>query len=253
MRGMNRRRRGLRIAALAIDWSIGVLTLTVVSLAAIDTAPVNAISMRSWQERLDDLWFADFALAMYWGGLTTLVFRLAASVVFGTTPGRKLTGLRIVANAGGRPAGRGLIALRDLSCSGSLCNPGVERGMDRPSPPGFEETWLARAAHRRRCRAKVERRRATSIQGFRIHGRFPQRDARKPFAIRDSAAMEATDRTDSEREMSAAGTPNRRPCHRRMGAPSRDECFFPSLQSPEVSDPVDPTLIRNLLRALAVV
>ena len=105
---------GLRIAALAIDWSIGALALVVVSLAAIDSAPVNAISMRSWQERLDDLWFADFALSMYTGGLAALVFRFLANLLFGTTPGRKLTGLRIVANADGRPAGRGLIALRDL-------------------------------------------------------------------------------------------------------------------------------------------
>ena len=242
---------GLRIAALAIDWSIGVLTLTVVSLAAIDTAPVNAISMRSWQERLDDLWFVDFALAMYWGGLATLVFRFLVSLLFGTTPGRKLTGLRIIANAGGRPAGRGLIALRDLIVLVLFAIPVLNAVwivlllLDSKKPGWHERLTGAAVARRSRTPRNID-------SGFPDSRPLPQRDARKPFAIRDSAAMEATDRTDSERERAPLGL--------RIGALAIDAwvllaamSVFPLPQSPEVSDPVDPTLIRNLLRALAVV
>ena len=161
---------GLRIAGHAIDSSIGSLALTVVSFAAIDSGPANAISMRSWQERLDDLWFADFALSMYTGGLAMLVFRFLVSLLFGTTPGRNLTGLRIVANADACPAGRGPIALRDFIALVLFAIPVLNAVwivfVFRDSKkPGW--TTGSPAALSRKGRG----RRVTSIPGSRTHGR----------------------------------------------------------------------------------
>ena len=105
---------GLRITALAVDWWIEALTLTVVNLAVINSAPVTAVSMRSWLERLGNPWYAEFAILTYRDILLTLAFRLAASVVFGTTPGRRITGLRIVTDLGGLPVGRARLAFREF-------------------------------------------------------------------------------------------------------------------------------------------
>ncbi|MCY3800833.1 MAG: RDD family protein [Chloroflexi bacterium] len=250
--GHERASPSLRIAALAIDWWIGVLTLTVVSLAAIDTAPVNAISMRSWQERLDDLWFADFALAVYWGGLVTLVFRFLVSLLFGTTPGRKLTGLLIGANAGGRPASRGLIALRDLIVLLLFAIPVLNAAwivlvLRDSKKPGWRER-LSGAAVTQRSRAP-----RNIDSGLPDSRPLPWRDARRPFATPESPAAEATKRTDSGRERAGLGL--------RIGALAIDawvvltavSLWGALLFSPEVSQPVDPTLMRNLLRTLAVV
>ena len=250
--GHERASPSLRIAALAIDWWIGVLTLTVVSLAAIDTAPVNAISMRSWQERLDDLWFADFALAVYWGGLVTLVFRFLVSLLFGTTPGRRLTGLLIGANAGGRPASRGLIALRDLIVLLLFAIPVLNAAwivlvLRDSKKPGWHER-LSGAAVTQRSRAP-----RNIDSGLPDSRPLPWRDARRPFATPESPAAEATKRTDSGRERAGLGL--------RIGALAIDawvvltavSLWGALLFSPEVSQPVDPTLMRNLLRTLAVV
>ena len=243
---------GLRIAALAIDWSIGLLTLTVVSLAAIDTAPVNAITMRSWQERLAGLWFADFALAMYWGGLVTLVFRFLVSLLFGTTPGRKLTGLRIVANAGGSPAGRGLIALRDLIVLVLFAIPVLNAAwivilLRDSKKPGWHDRLTGGAA------VQTSRAPRNIDSGLPDTRPLPWRDARRPFATPESAATEAAERTDSGRERAPLGL--------RIGALAIDawavltamNLWGALLFNPEASQPVDPTLMRNLLRALAVV
>ena len=43
-----------------------------------------------------------------------LAFRFLAILAFGTTPGRKLTGLRIVEYANGRPADRKLLTYREF-------------------------------------------------------------------------------------------------------------------------------------------
>ena len=242
---------GLRIAGHAIDWWIGSLALTVVLLAAIDTALGNAISMRSWQERLDDLWFADFALSMYTGGLAMLAFRFLASLLFGTTPGRKLTGLRIVANAGGRPGSRGLIALRDLIVLLLFAIPVLNAAwivlvLRDSKKPGWHDR-LAGAAVAQRSRAP-----RNIDSGLPDSRPLPWRDARRPFATPESAAAEAAERTDSGRERAPLGL--------RIGALAIDGwvlltamSVFALPESPEASGPVDPTLMRNLLRALAVV
>ena len=242
----------LRIAAFAIDWLIQFLVLLVVFFAAIDNTGVVAIANAGWQEWLDDLWFADFALAMYWGGLTTLVFRLAASVVFGTTPGRKLTGLRIGADADGRPAGRGLIALRDLFALVLFAIPVLNVAwivllLRDSKKPGWHER-LAGTTVAQRSRTP----RNVVDSGPPDSRPLPPRDAHKPFATGDSAALEATERTDSEREMAPLGL--------RIGAFAIDAwvllaamSVFPLPEIPEVSEPVDPIVIRNLLRILVVV
>ena len=242
---------GLRITAFVIDWWIGALALTVVSFAAIDSAPVNAISLGFWRERLDNLWYAEFAAFTYRDGLLALTFRLAASGVFGTTPGRRLTGLRIGADADGRPAGRGLIALRDLVALVLFAIPVLNAAwivllLRDSKKPGWHER-LAGTTVTQRSRTP----RNVVDSGPPDSRPLPPRDVGKPFATGDSAETEATERTDSERERAPLGL--------RIGAFAIDGwilltamgLLFSIPANPDVSEPVDAASMRNLFRALA--
>ena len=120
--------RGLRIAALAVDlmtvcaiYSFAVsVARTRESTESIDSAsgstrvpsPAAVSQLRSEELILEVLWelglIASVVLA------SVFAFRFLTILAFETTPGRKLTGLRIVEYANGRPAGRKLLIYREL-------------------------------------------------------------------------------------------------------------------------------------------
>ena len=118
---------GLRIAALAVDGSAfltAFMIWTVFEWNWDATKPIDATSSSTSVSAstaesqrllegvvLEPLW--DFALVAY--VFLTLVFacRFIVALVFGTTPGRKLTGLWIVKDVEGVPAWRPRLAFRE--------------------------------------------------------------------------------------------------------------------------------------------
>lgn len=244
----------LRVAALAIDSLTVMSARTVIIFAAIDNPLIVAISNPIWQERLGGLWLADVAVSMYMEGLMTLAFRFLASLLFGTTPGRKLTGLRIVADADGLPGSRSLVAIRDLLALFLF------------AIPVLNAAWIVHLLLASKKLGWHERHTDTAVaQSFRIvqnrfrggrdSRRHPLSDTRDRIATWNGAARNATERPNAGREAAPLGL--------RIGALAIDgwsiwtaSAFmvtFLGPGSPEVSEPVDPTLIRNLLRTFAVI
>lgn len=100
---------GLRISAWAVDAGI-----TQIALLFWSTRPSDPADSNTFDPPPSPDWPIDAVLLVFTLGITVFLFRLTSNIVFRTTPGRKLTGLRIVASADGRPASRALVAIRDL-------------------------------------------------------------------------------------------------------------------------------------------
>ena len=69
--------------------------------------PVDPALMR-------DLFRALAVIGVYVIVIYILAFRFLISLLFGTTPGRKLTGLRVVTDLGGFPVSRARLAFREF-------------------------------------------------------------------------------------------------------------------------------------------
>ena len=100
---------GIRIAAWAVDAGITVTILLLWIYRPRDPADSSTFDSPPGPE-----WPVDVGLVIFILGITVFLFRLIFSVIFGMTPGRKLTGLRIVTDADGRSGSRALVVVRDL-------------------------------------------------------------------------------------------------------------------------------------------
>ena len=159
---------GLRIAALAVDCSAGWASwlLTVASVSTWNTArsndvsgspprvpPSTASTMVPDQLTFGDLvleFLWDFALITYMFFAVVFIFRFLVSLVFGTTPGRKLIGLLIVTHADMRSANRMRVAFREFLALLIVVAPLVNlvwivRILRNPEWPGWHE-WISETA-----------------------------------------------------------------------------------------------------------